>query len=99
MNGTKALAAGAPTLRSITPRTFVVRVISSCRDVMTSPARTSRAGFTFALSNVLVKGADYRKDQVVGGDIVESRGGRIVLIDLVEGKSTTGTIARLAKPV
>jgi D-beta-D-heptose 7-phosphate kinase/D-beta-D-heptose 1-phosphate adenosyltransferase len=44
---------------------------------------------------VLVKGADYRKDQVVGGEIVESHGGRIVLIDLVEGKSTTGTIARM----
>ncbi len=47
--------------------------------------------------DVLVKGADYRKDQVVGGNIVEARGGRIVLIDLVEGKSTTGTIAKLAK--
>lgn len=45
--------------------------------------------------DVLVKGADYRKDQVVGGAFVESYGGRIVLIDLVQGKSTTGTIARL----
>jgi D-beta-D-heptose 7-phosphate kinase / D-beta-D-heptose 1-phosphate adenosyltransferase len=44
---------------------------------------------------VLVKGADYRKDQVVGGEFVESYGGRIALIDLVDGKSTTGTIARL----
>lgn len=45
--------------------------------------------------DVLVKGADYTKDQVVGGDIVEQHGGRIVLIDLVEGRSTTGTIARM----
>jgi D-beta-D-heptose 7-phosphate kinase / D-beta-D-heptose 1-phosphate adenosyltransferase len=44
---------------------------------------------------VLVKGADYRKDQVVGGTLVESYGGRIALIDLVEGKSTTGTIAKM----
>jgi D-beta-D-heptose 7-phosphate kinase/D-beta-D-heptose 1-phosphate adenosyltransferase len=44
---------------------------------------------------VLVKGADYRKDQVVGGTLVESYGGRVALIDLVEGKSTSSTIARM----
>ena len=48
--------------------------------------------------DVLVKGADYRKDQVVGGDYVEKHGGRVVLIELVEGKSTTGTIARMRRP-
>lgn len=45
--------------------------------------------------DILVKGADYSKDQVVGGDIVEKHGGTIVLIDLVQGRSTTGTIARM----
>jgi len=45
--------------------------------------------------DVLVKGADYRKDQVVGGAFVESYGGKIVLIDLVQGKSTTGTIEKM----
>jgi D-beta-D-heptose 7-phosphate kinase/D-beta-D-heptose 1-phosphate adenosyltransferase len=44
---------------------------------------------------VLVKGKDYRKDQVVGGEFVESYGGRVALVDLVEGKSTTGTIAKM----
>jgi D-beta-D-heptose 7-phosphate kinase/D-beta-D-heptose 1-phosphate adenosyltransferase len=45
--------------------------------------------------DVLVKGADYRKEQVVGGELVESYGGRIALIELVDGKSTTGTIAKM----
>jgi D-beta-D-heptose 7-phosphate kinase/D-beta-D-heptose 1-phosphate adenosyltransferase len=45
--------------------------------------------------DVLVKGSDYRKDQVVGGAFVEGYGGRVALVDLVEGKSTTGTIDRL----
>jgi D-beta-D-heptose 7-phosphate kinase/D-beta-D-heptose 1-phosphate adenosyltransferase len=45
--------------------------------------------------DVLVKGADYTKDKVVGGALVESRGGRVELVQLVEGKSTTGTIARM----
>jgi len=46
---------------------------------------------------VLVKGADYRKDEVVGGDIVESQGGRVVLAELVPGYSTTATIARMVR--
>ncbi len=47
--------------------------------------------------DVLVKGADYTLDEVVGGDIVQSYGGRVVLADLVDGFSTTDTIARLAR--
>ncbi|MBX3378235.1 MAG: D-glycero-beta-D-manno-heptose 1-phosphate adenylyltransferase [Phycisphaeraceae bacterium] len=47
--------------------------------------------------DVLVKGADYRKDQVVGGPLVESYGGRIALVELVQGKSTTETIAKIAR--
>lgn len=45
--------------------------------------------------DVLVKGADYTKDKVVGGSFVESKGGKIVLIPIVEGKSTTGTIGKM----
>jgi D-beta-D-heptose 7-phosphate kinase / D-beta-D-heptose 1-phosphate adenosyltransferase len=47
--------------------------------------------------DVLVKGADYTKDRVVGGELVESKGGKVVLVDLVEGKSTTGTIERMKR--
>ena len=47
--------------------------------------------------DVLVKGADYELDEVVGGDIVEAYGGRVVLADLVDGFSTTETIARLVR--
>lgn len=45
--------------------------------------------------DVLIKGADYAKESVVGASDVESWGGRVVLIDLVPGRSTTGTIARM----
>ena len=45
--------------------------------------------------NVLVKGADYAEDQVVGAQLVRSYGGRIVLAELSPGHSTTGTIKRL----
>jgi D-beta-D-heptose 7-phosphate kinase/D-beta-D-heptose 1-phosphate adenosyltransferase len=46
---------------------------------------------------VLVKGADYRLDQVVGAEIVQAYGGEVMLAELVPGYSTTSTIARLAR--
>lgn len=45
--------------------------------------------------DVLVKGADYRPEQVVGKDLVEARGGSLKLIPLVEGKSTSKILGRL----
>jgi D-beta-D-heptose 7-phosphate kinase / D-beta-D-heptose 1-phosphate adenosyltransferase len=46
---------------------------------------------------VLVKGADYRLDEVVGADIVKRGGGEVILAELMPGYSTTATIARLAR--
>lgn len=45
--------------------------------------------------DVLVKGGDYTPEQVVGKDIVEARGGRVELIQYVEGKSTTSIINKI----
>ena len=45
--------------------------------------------------DVLVKGADYSRDAIVGGDLVESRGGRVVRVPLVHGFSTSSIVERL----
>jgi len=45
--------------------------------------------------DVLIKGADYSVDKVVGADTVKSYGGRVVLAELAAGHSTTQTIAKL----
>ena len=45
--------------------------------------------------DVLVKGADYRKDEVVGAELVESYGGRVHLATLHRGLSTTNLLERL----
>jgi len=45
--------------------------------------------------DVLVKGADYRIDEVVGREAVEASGGRVELVTLEPGRSTTALIARL----
>ncbi|KNY30936.1 D-glycero-beta-D-manno-heptose-7-phosphate kinase [Agrobacterium sp. SUL3] len=44
--------------------------------------------------NVLVKGADYTIENIVGADLVMADGGKVVTFEIVPGKSTTATIAR-----
>ncbi len=50
------------------------------------------------LPDVLVKGADYTVETVVGADVVRAAGGRVVLAQLVPGQSTTAIVARAARP-
>lgn len=45
--------------------------------------------------DVIVKGGDYTPDTVVGADVVAARGGRVVIIPLTPGQSTTSIIAKL----
>lgn len=47
--------------------------------------------------DVLVKGADYAEDQIIGADIVKARGGRIVRVGLIDGQSTTRVIEKSRK--
>lgn len=47
--------------------------------------------------NILVKGGDYTHDNVVGADFVESYGGRLELIPLVPGESTTNLVKKMVK--
>ncbi|MDP4282298.1 MAG: D-glycero-beta-D-manno-heptose 1-phosphate adenylyltransferase [Bacteroidota bacterium] len=48
--------------------------------------------------DILVKGNDYRADQIAGHDIVEAHGGKVVTIELTPGYSTTGIISRINHP-
>ncbi len=45
--------------------------------------------------DVLVKGADYTRAQIVGADDVEGRGGRVVRVPLLKGQSTTERLRKL----
>jgi D-beta-D-heptose 7-phosphate kinase/D-beta-D-heptose 1-phosphate adenosyltransferase len=47
---------------------------------------------------VLVKGSDYKREEVVGHNIVEALGGEVILIDLVPGHSTTAMVERTRAP-
>ena len=50
---------------------------------------------TALLPDVLVKGSDYRVEDVVGADVVRNHGGRVYLADLVKGCSTTGIVHKI----
>ena len=47
--------------------------------------------------DVLVKGADWAEGAIVGADVVEARGGRVVRIPIAEGYSTTAIIERMRR--
>jgi rfaE bifunctional protein nucleotidyltransferase chain/domain len=47
--------------------------------------------------DVLVKGADYKEEQIVGYDVVKARGGEIVTVPLVQGYSTTRVIKKMGE--
>ncbi len=45
--------------------------------------------------DVLVKGADWAEDRIIGRDVVEAGGGRVVRIEFAPGYSTTSLLARI----
>lgn len=47
--------------------------------------------------DILVKGADWAADQIVGRDTVEARGGSVVRVPVEEGFSTTAIVARIKR--
>jgi D-beta-D-heptose 7-phosphate kinase/D-beta-D-heptose 1-phosphate adenosyltransferase len=48
--------------------------------------------------DVLVKGADWELEAIVGRDVVEKAGGRVVRVDLVPGRSTTAILDHIRRP-
>ncbi len=53
---------------------------------------------SLTVPDILVKGGDYTLDTIVGRDVVESHGGSVLTIPLVEGRSTTNIIGKIEKP-
>ena len=49
------------------------------------------------MTDILVKDSDYTPDTVVGKDIVESYGGRVCIVQLLENYSTTGITERMGR--
>ncbi|SHI71860.1 D-beta-D-heptose 7-phosphate kinase / D-beta-D-heptose 1-phosphate adenosyltransferase [Roseomonas rosea] len=81
-------------VNALEDRLAVIAALQSVDLVLAFGEDTPLELITRLQPDVLFKGADYRPEEVVGGDVVQARGGRVALIDLVPGRSTTGIIAR-----
>lgn len=70
----------------------------TCVDVVTIFAQDTPLEVLQSIRpDVLVKGQDYNIDQVVGRDLVESAGGRVVLVPLLPERSTTALLERITR--
>ena len=86
--------AGRPVV-SQDDRAFVLAALA-CVDAVTLFDEDTPAQLISALlPDVLVKGGDYAPAQVVGRAVVESHGGRLVLIPFLTGRSTTDILHRI----
>jgi len=84
--------------RPITPqneRAEVLAALSSVDAVVVFPEDTPAEIIRLVQPDILVKGADWPADQIVGRDTVEARGGRVVLLPVAQGHSTTSIVERI----
>jgi D-beta-D-heptose 7-phosphate kinase/D-beta-D-heptose 1-phosphate adenosyltransferase len=77
-------------------RAAVLAALASVDLVVGFDAPTPLELIRIVRPDVLVKGADYRREEIAGADFVESCGGRVHLAAMRGGRSTTATLARAA---
>ena len=85
--------------RPVQPESARATVLASLADVdlvVVFEEDTPLALIEALRPEVLVKGADYALEEVVGAELVQGYGGRVVLAELLDGHSTTGTIRKLS---
>jgi len=78
-------------------RAIVLAALSSVDAVVVFDQDTPIELINAIKPEVLVKGSDYTEDRVVGAREVKSWGGRVVLVPLVEGQSTSGIVSRIVE--
>jgi len=78
-------------------RAKILAALDAVDAVIVFEEDTPRALIELIRPDVLVKGADYTEETVVGAEFVKGYGGIVMLVDLVEGISTSAFIERPAK--
>lgn len=76
-------------------RAAVVASLSSVDLVCGFEEDTPEALIAELRPDLLAKGADYSLEEIVGAELVRSWGGKVVVVDLLPGHSTTATLARI----
>jgi rfaE bifunctional protein nucleotidyltransferase chain/domain len=97
VNSDRSVRANKGENRPVTPaheRAEVLLALSCVDAAVIFDEDTPHAVIRLVQPDVLVKGADWGPDDIVGRDVVEARGGRVVRIEFEPGHSTTELIAR-----
>jgi len=98
VNSDRSVRANKGPARPITPEVERAELLASLRSVdavTVFDEDTPHSLITAVQPDVLVKGADWGSDNIVGRDVVEARGGTVVRIALAEGFSSTRLIDRV----
>lgn len=82
-------------IRPEADRAYVLAALSAVDAVVLFEENTPQALIEWLRPNVLVKGGDYTEESVVGADVVRANGGRVVIVPLTAGQSTTSIVERL----
>lgn len=86
--------AGRP-INSEQERAELIAALAAVDAVVIFDEDTPHALISALQPDVLVKGADWAADQIVGRDVVEARGGRVVRATIEPGHSTTAILAKI----
>jgi len=84
-------------INSESERAEVLAALASVDAVVIFDADTPHEIISALQPDVLVKGADWGENAIVGRDVVEARGGKVVRIALAEGYSTTNILERIRR--
>jgi D-beta-D-heptose 7-phosphate kinase/D-beta-D-heptose 1-phosphate adenosyltransferase len=98
VNSDRSVRANKSAGRPITPeveRAEILEALACVDGVVVFDADTPHDLVATIQPDVLVKGADWAEDAIVGRDIVEARGGRVVRIPVEQGYSTTAIVAKI----
>jgi rfaE bifunctional protein nucleotidyltransferase chain/domain len=91
----RRLKGSARPLQDVASRALVLAALSCVDYVVVFQEDTPYNLIKTLQPDILVKGADYAPEQIVGYDIVTARSGRVVTIPLVAGYSTTAVVRKM----
>ncbi len=100
INSDRSVSAIKGPTRPITPQAERAEILDAlaCVDaVVVFDEETPAEIIAAVLPNVLVKGADWAPDKIVGRDTVEAHGGKVVLMPFEQGWSTTSIVEKIRK--
>ncbi len=78
-----------------TDRAFVLSSLKAVDAVIIFEEETPYELIKFVKPDFLVKGGDWKKEDIVGSDIVEEYGGKVISLKFVDSYSTTGLISKI----